>query len=1701
MVGSCAGELHAQACGGSWRRCGDECGTGHGDGPDVRDAGCGREYHAPTGSPGVAVATSPVKVLGAKAHASTAAPFKATEVTWPTASSTTLSLGRPALRANALGTKAGAVRAPAAASSDPVWAQAVANSEGTYTGPSQVQVKVLPHSAASTLGVSGTVLTASAASGAAGLVNVGLDYKSFAQQDGGNFGSRLKLVELPACALTTPSVAACRVQKSVGSVNDQVGQSVSAKVSLGGSSVDSAHAAAAGAKSAAGTSAGSAAVMVLVATTDPGTSGGAAGSYAATSLKPSDSWSEGGDSGSFNYSYPITLPGSSSTLTPSFGLSYSSQSVDGQTATSNAQSSWVGDGWSTPDSYIEQTFGTCSDNPENVSPAPTNADACYDGPILTISLDGSSTSLVCNAAETQCTDQSDDGGVVTHVTDSNNGSKTYNTDYWKITDRNGTSYYFGLNELPGYASGDHTTNSVDYEPVYSSASTDPCYNSDGLKESVCTMAYRWHLDYVTNATGQAEAYYYTQTANEYGEFNGATDVSYIRDSYLSEVDYGFNSGGAYGTVPDKITLNSGGTDRCVQGSCTALTSSSMTATLAGTDDPDVPFDPLCGAPYAETTCTSFAPSFFSTVMLGSIETFQYSTAASASEPVDLYTLSQTEPSTGDTTNSTLWLASIQHEGMDTSSASTSGISMPSETFTGVDLPNRVDTADFPGLYRYRMSQITSELGAVTTVSYTTPDACTDAYVSAQTASNAQNNTESCYPVYWQPAGYAAQIMDWFESYAVSQVVVADTTGGSMTQESDYSYNGGAAWRYDDTEVVKAQYRTYGQFRGYGSVTTYTGQPSKDPQTEEITSYYRGMDGDWSVASGGTVSATVTDSKGGVHTDSDALAGDVLESRQYLGDGGPLETDTINSYWVSGAVQTRTRTDLPALEAQATGIAEVWTSQTDTDGGDSGVSTVTEADTTYDATTTDADFALPTFAYAHTVPVNSAYSSCTQTQYAPANTAANLVGLVDYTETDQAACPGFTEGADSWVPDGVNTLSAPSGVTAGQVASATETFYDDPGFSLTFPQTAAPTKGEITMVRQAKTGAPGSFTWQTEKRETYDSYGRVLDDYDGNNNKTVTTYTVNAVGLTTGESIAAPTTSGVAHVTSETFDPTRNLTLTSTDENGFVATESYDALGRLLDVWYAGRPTSDSPNLEYAYTVSNSAPSGVTTQTLNNEGVYNTSVTVDDSLGRTRQTQTPTPMGGRLITDTFYDSRGWVLKTNNAYWDQDNLPLMPTGALPGAADEYVPNQDDYVYDGLGRVVQDNSMDDGNLISTSTTVYNGDSTTVIPPTGGTVQTTETNPLGQTSALVEYSTNPVLTTPANAYTGTWYVTPAANSTTTTSYGYDAAGNQTQITDQAGDTWSSSYNLLGQKISTADPDAGPSTYSYDGNGNLTQSVDAMGYTVSYTYDALNRKTAEYDALSGNQRAFGSTTCTPNETDSWIYDNANDVSGVTDAVGQTTTQTAYSGTNAYVQQSLGFNTRADAEALREQAAEVLATMGLRLSQEKTLITHIDDGLDFLGWRIQRHRKKGTSEYYVYTYPARKELASVLEKVRTLCRRSDRGLPLETLLIRLNWVLRSWCAYFRPGVSSATFAYLSLYVGAGLAMAAPQTPEVDREGAAPTLLLGRLVARHGRTDAVQPGEGGHDPLPLPGNSDPDAVAGRTGRMSTDPPELAERPLR
>ena len=118
--------------------------------------------------------------------------------------------------------------------------------------------------------------------------------------------------------------------------------------------------------------------------------------------------------------------------------------------------------------------------------------------------------------------------------------------------------------------------------------------------------------------------------------------------------------------------------------------------------------------------------------------------------------------------------------------------------------------------------------------------------------------------------------------------------------------------------------------------------------------------------------------------------------------------------------------------------------------------------------------------------------------------------------------------------------------------------------------------------------------------------------------------------------------------------------------------------------------------------------------------------------------------------------------------------------------------------------------------------------------------------------------------------------------------------------------------------------------------------------------------------------------------------------------------------------TRAHAEGLREEVAGVLALMGLRLSEEKTRVAHIDEGFDFLGFRIQRRRRRGSAKRFVYTYPSKKSLGAVIDKVRRRTQGAA-NLSLAALLDWLNPVLRGWTNYFRHGVSKATFSYLGTF--------------------------------------------------------------------------------
>ncbi len=206
--------------------------------------------------------------------------YVATATAWPAPASTTLHL-RPAPaavdpriaepRATTTGQTghAGDAAPVVRAASAPLWAQALAG------GPASVDLTITDQSLAQHLGIDGVVLTATAPT--AGQVRVGIDYHSFAQVEGGNFGTRLGLVALPACALTTPTKIACQQRTLLPFTNDANTQSVSAAVGVPAVAASSAGVA----------TAPSGPLVIAVVPLVSGDGGASAGTYSATTLKAS----------------------------------------------------------------------------------------------------------------------------------------------------------------------------------------------------------------------------------------------------------------------------------------------------------------------------------------------------------------------------------------------------------------------------------------------------------------------------------------------------------------------------------------------------------------------------------------------------------------------------------------------------------------------------------------------------------------------------------------------------------------------------------------------------------------------------------------------------------------------------------------------------------------------------------------------------------------------------------------------------------------------------------------------------------------------------------------------------------------------------------------------------------------------------------------------------------------------------------------------------------------------------------------------------------------------------------------------------------------------------------------------------------------------------------------------------------------------
>lgn len=1344
---------------------------------------------------------------------------KAAKTTWPRSSSADVAPRASEVRA---GTTPVFLSAPQATRS------AKASTAAASPARAKVHVAVADHAASARAGVNGVLISLTRADTAGGRspVSVGVDYSSFAGAYGGDYAQRLRLVELPACALTTPGKPSCRTQRPLTTHNDTHSHRLTAQVTLSGPTATApASSTQATAKTETATTA-VAAPMVLAATS--GTSGGG-GTYSATSLGPSGRWSAGNNSGDFAWSEPIDVPQVPGGLQPGVALSYDSQSVDGRTSATNSQASWVGDGWDYSPGFIERSYKACAS--DTASGSPKTADQCWSpDDTVTLSLNGQSTELVHDDKTGAWVPQSDNGEKIELKTGAPNGDN--DGEYWVVTTTDGTQYYFGLNQLPGWASGDATTNSAWTVPVYGNDAGEPCHAST-FAASWCQQAWRWNLDYVVDIHQDTIAYWYSTEQNYYGRDLTTTATPYIRDGWLNKITYGQKDGQVYSTqAPAQIFFDT--TERCLPDSSFDCAASKLT-TANASHWPDVPFDQNCTSTQA---CSSYSPSFWTRIRLTGIRTQVLN--GTTYQDVDSWALTQSFPATGDSGSPSMWLSSITHTGKDTLGGDTTTQTLPQVTFTGQAMPNRVaDSSGLAPITRYRLTAVTTESGENIAISYAPAQCSQIAPVRMPTAP--ESNTLTCYPTYWTPDYETTPILDWFNKYPVTQVLEQDPTGGQPTQVTTYTYVGDPAWHYEDSPLTDAQYRTWSEWRGYGTVQIRTGA-APDPVTLEQKTFFRGMDGD-TLPGSKTRTATVTDSRNGTVTDSDWLAGFIREDITYKGDGGPVLKDVITDPWSSAQpTASQARTGLPDLTAHLTGTAAVHSYGTKANGD----TRTTEIDNTYDSrgritavsdlgdTSTNSD------------------ATCTRTWYADAAS----LGIFDLTARVQvvaAACDATPK-----FPD--------------QAISDSETYYDG-----TTTNGAAPTHGDITRVDKADSvDANGTPHYVTNSTATYDSYGRALTATDADNRTTKTSFTP-ATGAIPTQTV---TTNPAGYTTTTNLDPARGLPLSVIDTANYRTDETYDALGRLTAVWKPGQLKGHAvANIKYSYQVLTTAPSTVTTQTLADDGAsYTTSVTLYDALMRPIQTQdqAPPPGNGRLISGTTYDTHGWTVKSTNAYYT-DGSPsttlVVPTNSDGTGFDSQVPSQTGYVYDGAGRQTAVIAYSHATETWHTTTAYPGvDRTDVTPPAAGTATTSINDARGRQTELWQYHT----------------AAPTGNRADAdiVSYAYNPAGQLATRTDAAGDQWNSIHNLLGQVTQTSDPDNGTTHFTYDPAGQLLTSTDADQHTLAFTYDALGRKTAEYS---------GSTTGT--ELASWTYD--------TIKKGYATSSTRYDAGLAYTIGVAGYDTHA----------------------------------------------------------------------------------------------------------------------------------------------------------------------------------------------------
>ncbi|MGC9496328.1 RHS repeat-associated core domain-containing protein [Streptomyces sp. WG7] len=1313
-------------------------------------------------------------------------PQRRPEATWPEEGAAIVSV-------TGSGRESGSASRTAATAGKPT-----ARSARGDTAQDGVDVQVLGRSASERAGVEGVLVTLEAAGDPAdrpGTVATSLDYSSFAEAYGGGYGSRLTLVELPTCVLDEPGKTECRTETPVETVNDAERQTLTAaEVSLR-SSGPTVLAAVAAAEETAGK-----------------------GDYTATKLSSSATWDTDLNTGDFTWSYDIPVPDVPGGLTPDLGLSYNSGRIDGQTGTTNNQSSWAGDGFDLWSGFIERRYKPCYDDGVKDADGNKPGDLCWGYDNAFITFNGKGGELV-PAGDDEFKFKQDDGSRVKRLRATDRGNGDNDGEYWRLTDPNGVRYYFGYNRLPGWADGKETTDSTWTVPVFGDDTGEPCHET-AFAGSWCQQAWRWNLDYVVDPHGNAVAYYYDQEKNSYGRNLKAKDnTRYVRGGSLDRIEYGLKSDSVYGTEP-LATVDFTTSERCLPDSRTDCSDIGKDAFYWY----DTPWDLNCEVG-KDCDQGRLSPVFFTRKRLTGITT----TVLKGDTPTKVDSWALTHRWGQADVDYQLLLDSVQHTGH----SATPAITLPKTTFAYTQLANRLDRVGdgYAPFIKERLSTVVDEYGGQTEINYSGPACSWDALPTPE------KNTTRCYPQFVGGDSNDAPERQWFNKYVVTSTTMTDRTGGAPDGVTTYEYLDGAAWHYDDDDgLTRQKHKTWSQWRGYGHVRVKSGGQggASALKSQQDTYFLRGMDGDRESASGGTkkVSISLGSGEGDPITDHASAAGFAYKTVTYSGVGGKVLSKTVSRPWHHETAK-KVR-DWGTVTADLTGTAHTasWTSL---DGGTGAkwATTATESvlDTVAGRVTQVHDLGDTT---------TTADDRCTRITYVPGD----HLTLRSREETVVGAC--------SRTPD-----------RAKDVISDVRTAYDGGEYG------DAATKGDATASATLKSH-DGTKATYLESKATFDSYGRRLTTTDLTADVTVTgagqfVRTARKDGRTTTTAYspasgfpteltettppAKPGSASTAQSTVTEFEPLRGRPSAQIDPNGKRAEFTYDALGRSSRIWLPDRRTSQTPSYEFTYFTDEGKPVAIRTRTLDNNGGQRASYVIYDGFLRERQTQEPGPDGGRILTDVFYDERGLAAKTFAPYYNDESAPNR---ILFEPADAFaVETQSWNTYDGLGRETETRDVagngDGGTVLGITRTIYGGDRTTVIPPEGGTATTAIADPRGLVTELRQHHAR-------NA--------DAAYDTTT--YDYTARGQLEKVTDPAGNTWSYGYDQRGRETRTDDPDRGTTVRTYDDRGLLTTTKDSRDTVLAHVYDGLDRQIElREESVTGTPRM------------KWTYDTVSGAKGL----------------------------------------------------------------------------------------------------------------------------------------------------------------------------------------------------------------------------------